>query len=102
MHGRKSRPRDRYKWSAMRALLSSIGRGAPMRAWRSRFKKNLSLWLKRRAYMGQYRAGLPGSAAWLIGGEIHYGGVQLGVPRTRISPWDPRVNSHPRPRMMGG
>lgn len=32
----------------------------------------------------------PGTAPWLIGTEIKYGGLVTGVPRGRVSPQDPR------------
>lgn len=71
-------------------------------AWYSRVIRTISLWFNKREYLRQYRNDLSGTATWLIGSEIYYGGLQRDIPRKRISPHDPRANVRPLPRMVGG
>lgn len=42
-------------------------------------------------YEKAYPSALPGSKTYLIGAELKYGGVQVRVPRNKVSPKDPRT-----------
>ena len=46
---------------------------------------------------------MPGTAEWLVGTEIKYGGMVTNVKRNKVSPKDPRTNEQLRSGgMIGG
>lgn len=62
----------------------------------------IHLWMMKQRYLRQYRESAPGTVGWLIGAEIYYGGLQVGIRRSRVSPNDPRHFAEDLPRMTGG
>ena len=56
----------------------------------------------RERVLREYPAARPGSAVWLAGTELKYGGLQKGVPRTKVSPLDPRPEAMIRSGGMSG
>ena len=55
--------------------------------------------LAKRLYLSEYPNAQPGSAAWLVGTELKYGGRVTKVRRDKVSPLDPRT---PRQLSRGG
>jgi hypothetical protein len=53
-------------------------------------------------YLRRYRSSIPGSAPWLIGAEMQFGGVVTDVPRNKVSPRDPRTEAQLKSRGMSG
>lgn len=65
--------------------------------------KKISHALKERYYLHNSASALPGSKEWLIGAELKYGGLQVKVPRNKVSPSDPRSEEQiNRGGMTGG
>lgn len=56
----------------------------------NKMKRSL-LSLRERYYRSNYQNALPGTRKWLISTEIRYGGIQVNVPRNRVSSKDPRT-----------
>lgn len=66
------------------------------------FAKRLPKTLVHNWYLHRYRSSIPGSAPWLIGAEMQFGGVVTDVPRNKVSPRDPRTEAQLRSRGMSG
>lgn len=53
--------------------------------------KRILLIAKRAYYLSKYTISSPGTAEWLVGTEIKFGGIETKVPRNKVSPNDPRT-----------
>lgn len=66
------------------------------------FTRRLPKTLVQNWYLRRYRSSSPGSAPWLIGAEIKFGGLVTDVPRNKVSQQDPRTEAQLRSRGMSG
>jgi len=59
--------------------------------------------LKKKYYLSLQSLAKPGTAKWLIGTEMKYGGMITNVPRNKVSPHDPRTKTQLKQGgMVGG
>lgn len=58
--------------------------------------------LKKKYYLSLQSLTKPGTAKWLIGTEMKYGGMITNVPRNKVSPHDPRTKTQLKQGGMTG
>lgn len=72
-----------------RSALKRWHRGSQMKI--GRLIRHALLPVRKRRHLSKYSTASPGTADWLVGTEIKYGGIETNVPRYRVSPRDPRT-----------
>jgi hypothetical protein len=75
---------------SLRDLAGRVGIAQAVRKLRH-LGTDLALLPRKHRMLSEYPQSSPGSEAWLVGTELKYGGVTRGVPRSKVSPHDPRT-----------